>query len=122
MTDNRFAVEHRPHESRYVLIDRGDDGSGDAVIGEEPYVDVVAGDQTERVLFHTGVSEAYSGKGLASVLVRGAVDHLTGDGLKIVPVCPYVVAWLPKHPEYSGQVVTPGPQHIRAISEQQRNS
>lgn len=122
MTDDRFTVEHRPDESRYALIDRGDDSSGTAVIGEESYVDVVADGQTERVLFHTGVSEEYAGQGLASVLVRAAVDHLTDAGLKIVPVCPYVAAWLPKHPEYSGHVVAVEPRHLRAISEQQRGA
>lgn len=122
MTDSRFTVEHRPDETRYVLIDRGDDGSGTAVIGEESYVDVVADGQTERVLFHTGVSEEYGGQGLASLLVRAAVDHLTGDGLRIVPVCPYVKAWLPKHPEYSAHVVDAAPQHLHAIKAQQQGS
>jgi len=101
-------VQHRPHEQRYVLLD------DEAEIGEEKYVD--AGD--ERVLFHTVVSEDHAGKGLASVLVRGAVDDLIASGLKVVPVCPYVKAWLPKHPEYADHVVAPTRAHVRAIAQQ----
>lgn len=122
MTADRYSVAHRPDENRYVLIDHGDDGSGDEVIGEESFVDVERNGRTERVLFHTGVSEEYSGRGLASVLVRGAVEHLVGAGMLIVPVCRYVGAWLPKHPEYADHVVTPGPQHLQAVSERQRGA
>ncbi|WP_115790127.1 GNAT family N-acetyltransferase [Arthrobacter silvisoli] len=115
MTDSRFEVQDRPEESRYVLIDRGADGSAQDVIGEESYVDVDAAGETQRVLFHTGVSEDYAGQGLASVLVRAAVEDVIAAGYAIVPVCPYVAAWLPKHPEYADSVVKPAPAHFRAV-------
>jgi len=116
MTDDRFTVRDLPAESRYVLIDRGEDGTRSKEIGEESYVDV--GD--ERVLFHTGVSEEYGGQGLASRLVRAVVDDVVAAGKRIVPVCPYVVAWLPKHPEYSEHVVERRGEHVSAIQAQQR--
>lgn len=115
MTDERFTVQDLPAESRYVLIDLGDDGAQSIEIGEESYVDV--GD--ERVLFHTGVSDAYSGQGLASTLVRAVVDDSIAAGKSIVPVCPYVVAWLSKHPEYRGHVVERRGDHIAAIRARQ---
>lgn len=111
MTDERFIVRGLPDESRYVLLDLGDDGTRSTEIGEESYVDV--GD--ERVLFHTAVSEEYSGQGLASTLVRAVVDDTIAAGKSIVPVCPYVVAWLPKHPEYQQHVVERRGEHIAAI-------
>ena len=101
-------VDHRPDERRYVLLD------GETEIGEEKYVDT--GDQ--RVLFHTFVSKDYSGQGLASVLVRGVIDDLIASVDKVVPVCPYVKAWLPKHPEYADHVVEPTRAHLRAIAQQ----
>lgn len=100
-------VEHRPDERRYILLEN------DTEVGEEKYVDT--GD--ERVLFHTVVSEAHSGKGFASVLVRAVVDDLIASGHKIVPVCPYVKAWLPKHPEYAEHIVEPTRAHLRAIAQ-----
>lgn len=107
MSQERFDVEHRETESRYVLVDT----ENGAEIGEESYVDVTG----ERVFFHTGVAEEFAGQCLASVLVRAAVDHAVAEGLKLVPVCPYVAAWLPKHPEYAEHVVQPEPRHITAI-------
>ncbi|MDO5614125.1 MAG: GNAT family N-acetyltransferase [Paracoccus sp. (in: a-proteobacteria)] len=139
--DDRFEVQHRADESRYVLVDRrpggagtdeaaridpaagSDDGArGEAVIGEESYVDVEpdGGGPVHRVLFHTGVDEAYGGRGLASVLVRDAVDDVVARGYRIVPVCPYVAKWLPKHPEYAAHVVEPTDVHLRAVRERQR--
>ena len=115
MTDERFTVQDVPAECRYVLLDRGEDGTSSKEIGEESYVDV--GD--ERVLFHTGVSEEYGGQGLASKLVRAVVDDVVAAGRKIVPVCPYVAAWLPKHPEYDLHIVTRRGEHIAAIKAQQ---
>jgi len=131
MTRERFTVEDRPAESRYVLLDHEAPDGSDAVvaaaspadstvsarvIGEEQYVDVagVTGG-TERVLIHTGVSEEYAGQGLASLLVRAVVDDVIARGFAIVPVCPYVRAWLPKHPEYAAHVVARRPEHLAAV-------
>jgi predicted GNAT family acetyltransferase len=53
------------------------------------------------VLFnHTVVFDAFEGQGLASKLVAGAFDDLREDGRNAVVTCPYILAWLPKHPEY----------------------
>jgi predicted GNAT family acetyltransferase len=111
VTDERFEVRDVPDESRYVLIDHGDDGSQAKEIGEESYADVGA----ERVLFHTAVSDEYSGQGLASKLVRAVVDDVVAAGKSIVPVCAYVVAGLPRHPAYADHVVERRPEHIAAI-------
>lgn len=103
-------VEDRPSELRYVLLDEGTE------IGEEAYVDT--GD--ERILFHTLVAESHAGKGLASVLVRAVMRDIVDRGMKVVPVCPYVKAWLPKHPEYAEYVVKPTRAHLRAIASRPR--
>lgn len=123
----RFTVVHRPEERRYALVDRGEgDGLGiDAdgvVIGEEGYVDVTPedGGPVQRVLHHTEVSDEHRGHGLASRLVRAVVDDVVASGLAIVPVCPYVAAWLAKHPEYAEHVVPPASAHLRAVREAQR--
>jgi len=119
MTDERFKVENRPDEFRYVLLDRGDDGSGSAVIGEEGYVDVEVDGRTERVLFHTEVAKEYGGQGLASVLVSAVVQDVIATGARIVLVCPYVVSWVKKHPEVAAHVVEARPEHLRAVRDQQ---
>lgn len=113
MATERFDVQHHPDESRYVLVDHGEDGSQNTEIGVEQYVDMDGA--AERVFFHTLVSEDYSGQGLASLLVRAAVDDAIASGRAIVPVCPYVARWLPKHPEYADHVVQPAAAHLDAV-------
>ena len=57
------------------------------------------GDQ--RVFYHTEVDDAYAGQGLASQLVREALTESQGQGKRIVPVCPYVAAFLKKNTEFA---------------------
>lgn len=56
----------------------------------------------ERIVFtHTEVPSALEGKGIGSALIRGALDQVREEGLKVVPACPFVKAYIDKHPEYS---------------------
>lgn len=86
------------------------------MIGEEAYVDVEDGGSIQRVLYHTDVSSEYGGQGLASFLVGQVVHDVVAAGSAIVPVCPYVAGWLPKHPEYDEHVVKPRPAHLQAVA------
>jgi predicted GNAT family acetyltransferase len=88
-------VRDNPAELRYELLD--DDGS---VIGQIRY----RREPGAVVLVHTDVEPAYEGRGLAGVLVDGAVRDLRERGLRLVPVCPYVRAWLRRHPEHADLV------------------
>lgn len=117
MSQERFEVQRRDGESRYVLLHHDGEGSPVQEAGVEAYVTVdSAGDaDPQRVFYHTEVSEAYAGQGLGSVLVRSAVEDAIAGGYAIVPVCPYVAKWLTKHPEYAEHVVKPRPEHLRAV-------
>lgn len=50
-------------------------------------------------LDHTETPVAARGRGIASRLVKAALDIVRSRGLKIVPRCPFVRAYLAKHPE-----------------------
>jgi uncharacterized protein len=50
---------------------------------------------------HTEVPPELGGKGVGSKLVKGALDQVRAEGLKVVPVCPFVKAYIEKHPEYA---------------------
>jgi predicted GNAT family acetyltransferase len=92
-------VRDNPEESRFELVDGGE------VVGEilyRRYPDRI-------VLVHTEVSPAREGQGLASQLVAGALDDIRATGLRVVPVCPFVRAYLRRHQEYE-DLVTTGPQ------------
>ena len=50
---------------------------------------------------HTEVPEALTGKGVGSHLVKGVLDQARGRGLQVVALCPFVKAYIEKHPEYA---------------------
>jgi uncharacterized protein len=56
------------------------------------------------ILVHTEVDEDHGGRGLATILVKSALDDLRRRGKCIVPVCPFVEAYIRKHPEYDDLV------------------
>jgi predicted GNAT family acetyltransferase len=47
------------------------------------------------------VDPAIEGRGVAGALTRAALDWARAEGLAVAPVCPYVIAWLRRHPGYA---------------------
>jgi uncharacterized protein len=56
------------------------------------------------IITHTETPRALRGRGIASELVRGALELIRADGLKVVAGCGFVVDYLSKHPEYADLV------------------
>ena len=52
-------------------------------------------------LLHTEVPVAYRGRRYGETLVKAAIERARADGLRIVAVCPFVRAYLRKHPPTS---------------------
>ena len=90
-------VSDNANELRYEL--RG----GDTLIGFINYRD----EPDRRVLVHTDIDPKYEGGGYGSQLVKAALDDVRARGIKIVPLCPFVAAFLRRHPDY-GDVVFHG--------------
>ncbi|MBP0444493.1 N-acetyltransferase [Roseomonas sp. SSH11] len=59
-------------------------------------------------MLHTEVPESLSGQGVGSRLVQGALDLARADGLKVVPSCSFVAAYIKRHPEYADLVAERG--------------
>ena len=57
--------------------------------------------QGDSLIFtHTEVPPEDEGKGLGAKLVRAALEDTHRRGLKIVPACSFVVAYVRRHPEF----------------------
>ncbi len=82
-------------ESRFTI--RGDDGL------EAELVYRVEGDRLE--LIHTGVPEAWGGRGIGGRLVRAALRRARAEHLTVVPWCPFARRWLLDHPDEAAGVV-----------------
>ncbi len=89
-------VADNPAESRYEISVDGELG-GILAYG--------AAGTGERELQHTLVLPSHRGQGLASRLVAGAFDDLRARGDRAVVSCPYILGWLPEHPEVADLVV-----------------
>jgi predicted GNAT family acetyltransferase len=53
---------------------------------------------------HTEVPEPLRGHGIAGRLVRGALEAARAQGLEVVALCPYVSAYIARHPEFQDLV------------------
>jgi predicted GNAT family acetyltransferase len=56
------------------------------------------------LLVHTEVDSSFAGQGLGERLVTGALEDLRARGLKVVPLCPFVRAYLRRHPDQTDLV------------------
>ncbi|HEU5478180.1 MAG TPA: GNAT family N-acetyltransferase [Candidatus Tumulicola sp.] len=59
----------------------------------------IAGDRIR--LLHTEVPGDQRGHGYADMLARAALERAQRDHLRVVALCPFVRAFLARHPEYN---------------------
>ena len=88
-------VQDNPDKSRYeALVESG----------------VVAGFSEYKkrggllIFTHTEVDDAFEGQGVGSALARGALDGARTTGLAVRPLCPFIKAYIDRHPEYQDLV------------------
>ena len=81
VTDNRDA-------SRYELVEDGHK----AVAAYKLSGDTIT-------FTHTVVPQELQGRGVASRLIKAALDDVRARGLKVVAQCPFVAAYIERHPE-----------------------
>ena len=60
-------------------------------------------------LVHTEVPPSLEGHGVAGALVKYALEDARRRGERVIPLCPYVQAYLKRHPEYAS-LVAGGPR------------
>ncbi len=56
----------------------------------------------ELIVFtHTEVDSAFEGQGVGSALAQFALDDVKAGGRrKVLPLCPFIKAWIGRHPDY----------------------
>lgn len=88
---NEASVTRNIAEDRYEL--KIDNDVAVAVYHEQGHI---------VTLTHTEVPGAREGQGVASKLIAGALDDVRRRGLKIVPECRFVAAYVQRHPQVQG--------------------
>lgn len=87
-------VTDHPDRGRYEVTVDG------LSVGHADYV--LAGDVI--TLTHTEIGPAHQRQGFGSVLVRHCLDDARQRSLRVIPLCPFVSAWLARHPDYADVV------------------
>ncbi len=54
---------------------------------------------------HTEVPKELGGRGIASYFVKYLLEDAAAKNLRVKPICPYVKAYIDKHPEYQDNSV-----------------
>ena len=90
-----FLVEENPAKHRFeILVD-------DALAGFTAYLP-----RGEVLVFtHTEVEDRYQGQGVGGALIRGTLDQVRANGGRVVPRCPFMAAFIERHPDYADLVV-----------------
>jgi predicted GNAT family acetyltransferase len=87
---NDITISDNPDASRYEAFLDGD------LVGFATYQ--LARDLV--VFTHTEVEERCEGLGVGAALVKAALDDVREKGLRVLPLCPFVKAYIGKHREY----------------------
>jgi uncharacterized protein len=87
---SEISVHDNPAASRYEAYVDG------ALAGFAAY-----SGQPGRVVFtHTETDPEFAGQGVGGALARFALDDVRARGLQATPLCPFIAAYIGKHPEY----------------------
>lgn len=92
-------VRNNESEGRYELVIEGQ-------------LAIAAYDRREGALVftHTEVPKALAGQGVGSRLVEGALTDVREQGLKVVPLCEFVAAYIERHPEAQDLLALDAPE------------
>jgi predicted GNAT family acetyltransferase len=88
MDDIKLSLNEKNHGAFYIMD--GSERLGEMVIS-------ISG--KNLTVYHTEVSPAAEGKGLAKKLLEAMVDYARKHDLKVIPLCPYVHAQFKRHPD-----------------------
>jgi predicted GNAT family acetyltransferase len=92
--DTAVAVTDHPEQERYEVTADG------ALAGFAQYRA-----RPGLIAFvHTEIDPRFEGRGLASQLIRAALDDSRAKGLTVLPFCPFVNGYIERHAEYADLV------------------
>ncbi len=93
------------------VVDNADRHRYEAYLGDE-----LAGFVSYRtgpgvvILVHTEVGVGFEGHGVGGQLAAAALADVRARNLKVDPLCPFIAAYLERHPEFSDVVSDAGPR------------
>lgn len=88
--------------SDYQLINNTEEGQYEFHI-EGQIAKAVYKESGENIITitHVSVPSALEGKGIGSQLVKKVLNDIEKQGLKVIPICPFVDIYMQRHPEWN---------------------
>ena len=87
------------------LIKNSNEGRFEMKVGDNLAIIMYRELSGKIALLHTEVEPALEGKGAATAIIEKALDYIEKNGFKLIPLCPLVVAYIKRHPEWN-RIVT----------------
>jgi len=84
-----ISISHNPGRNRFEC----------AVEGHDCVLDYALNDAVIS-MNRVYVPPPVEGRGIAGALTRHALDFSREQGWSVIPRCPYVSAWIQRHPDY----------------------
>lgn len=91
--DNNYAITNNEQQQRFETV----------VDNETAFLEYRFY-KKDIALMHTLVPGPLEGRGIASALAKYAFDYAKQHNLPVMVYCPFVAAFLKRHPEYNEQV------------------
>ena len=89
--DQQVRIVDNPGARRYEAL------VGDGLAGFAEYRALPG-----RIVFiHTEVTAEFEGRGVGGRLAAGALDDVRARGLDVTAKCPFIAAYIRRHPEYA---------------------
>ena len=101
-TGSELRVIDAPDRHRYEIVRDG------TVVGYAAF------QKTDQLIVftHTEVDPSLEGQGVGGLLIRGALDHVRTLRLAVLPICPFVQAWMARHRDYTNRDYRRPPSHV----------
>lgn len=92
-------------EKMHHLIDNTDAKRFEFHIGASvPRIEYIL-TRNKIYLTHTEVPTELEGKGIGSALIKAALEDIEKKDLTLIPLCPFVAAYIKRHPEWKRLVL-----------------
>jgi uncharacterized protein len=95
---NTVETGTHPAQPAPVVVDNRSRHQFELVVDGQTAMLVYERTPDSLVLVHTEVPPALRGQHIADILAKAALDAADAEGLRAVPVCPFVKAYLKRHP------------------------
>ncbi|MGJ8735720.1 GNAT family N-acetyltransferase [Zobellia laminariae] len=102
-------MTRRDYTNIPLVNKKGDKGRFEIEIdGQIAFMEYMISKKDIIYLTHTEVPTSLEGQGVGSALVSKVFQFIADSGMKMAPLCPFVAAYIKRHPEAGKAILAEG--------------